>query len=111
MLNQFDLAALKQVPEIAFYFRYPLHHADFHELRTTGENPRLLGHVTATPLSGELTDEGKMNRTVGYNGDIAIIFVKHPPDSVQCARLCFTHIAPDHITGPDGKHNWKAIRT
>jgi len=36
MFEEFDLQALRRVPQFAHYFRYPLHHRDFHEVREQG---------------------------------------------------------------------------
>ena len=52
MLRDLNLDALRRIPRISYYFRYPLHYSDFHELREQG---RLRGHYTAKPLHGRLT--------------------------------------------------------
>jgi hypothetical protein len=56
--RHFDLRALRRDPCVAFYFRCPLHHSDFHELRQHG---RLLGRFAARPLYGRLKG-GRQNR-------------------------------------------------
>ncbi len=55
MFQDLDLSGLRHMPEIAFYFRYPLHHADFREVRDEG---RLLGRYATKPLYGRLTPQG-----------------------------------------------------
>jgi hypothetical protein len=54
----------------------PLHHSDFHELRQHG---RLLGRFAAKPLYERLPGGGKINRSAGFNGHIAIIFLPARP--------------------------------
>ncbi len=107
MFKNFDLAALKRNPQIAFYFRYPLHHGDFHELR---ENGRLLGRVAAKPLYGKLTPKGKVDRSAGFNGQVAVIFIPARARSARSAELLLTRMPRDDVTGPEGKRNWPAIR-
>jgi hypothetical protein len=104
--KNFDLNALRRKPEIAFYFRYPLYHSDFHEIR---ENSRLLGRFTAKPLYGQLTPDGKVDRSAGYNGQVAIIFIPARSRSVRSAQLVLTETAPETITLPNGRRNWTAI--
>ncbi len=55
MFQDLDLADLRHIPEIGYYFRYPLHHSDFREVRVEG---RLLGRYAAKPLYGRLTPQG-----------------------------------------------------
>ena len=107
MFKNFDLASLRQNPQIAYYFRYPLYHNDFHELR---ENRRLLGYVAAKPLYGRLTPVGKVDKSGGFNGQIAVIFVQSPARSARRATLLVTELPQDQITAPNGKRNWSAIR-
>jgi hypothetical protein len=52
IFEEFDLQGLRRVPQFAHYFRYPLRHRDFHEVREQG---RLLGRLAAKPLYGRLT--------------------------------------------------------
>ena len=70
-----NLAELKHNRDIAFYFRYPLHHRDFHELHAKTGNSRLLGYVASKPLYGKLTPEGRVDRSAGFDGRIAVIFM------------------------------------
>ncbi len=107
MFKNFDLGSLKKNPEIAFYFRYRLHHSDFHELR---ENGRLKGYVAAKPLYGRLTPEGKVDKAAGFNGQIAVVFIQSPARSERQARLIITEISRAEITTSTGKRNWPRIR-
>jgi len=47
MFEEFDLQALRRVPQFAHYFRYPLRHQDFHEVR---EHGRLSISEESTPV-------------------------------------------------------------
>lgn len=107
MFKDFDLSILRRNPQIAFYFRYPLHHSDFFELR---ENGRLLGRVAAKPLYGRLTREGKVDRSAGFNGDVAVLFIPARARSARAAELVLTHMPSEAVTRPDGKRDWPKIR-
>jgi hypothetical protein len=107
MFQALDLAELRRVPGIAHYFRYPLHHGDFRELNLGG---RLRGHYAAKPLYGRLTSEGKVDRSAGFDGGIAVIFIPAGARTVWAAELLLTQIDPPSITLPDGRRNWPAIR-
>ncbi len=107
MFQDLDLAPLRHMPEIAFYFRYPLHHADFHEVRARG---RLLGRYAAKPLHGRLTPQGRVDRSSSYNGQIAVIFLSPRAKSVRSARLLLTRMPASQVIRPDGRRNWPAIR-
>lgn len=107
MIDGVDLEDLRHVRRISYYFRYPLHRHDFHELNASG---RLRGHYAAKPLYGRLTSAGRVDRSAGYNGDIAALFVPIDARDAYTARLVLTHIAPDRIVLPSGERNWPAIR-
>ncbi len=107
MFKNFDLAALRKRPDIAFYFRYPLHHTDFHEVREQG---RLLGRYAAKPLYGRLTPEGKVDRSAGFNGRVAILYIPPRARSPRSAELLFTRMPRGKVALPDGRRNWPAIR-
>ena len=103
----FDLQALRRAPRIAHYFRYPLHHADFHELRKHG---RLLGRFATKPLYGRLTRRGTVDRSAGYNGQVALIFIPARARSARAAQLMLTRMPRSRVTTPSGRRNWPAIR-
>jgi hypothetical protein len=105
--RHFDLRALRRDPCVAFYFRCPLHHSDFHELRQHG---RLLGRFAAKPLYGRLTGEGKIDRSVGFNGHIAIIFLPTRARTARAATLLFTRLPREQVASRNGRRNWPAIR-
>jgi len=106
MFEDLDLRALRRLPRFAYYFRYPLHHAEFRELREGG---RLLGRIAAKPLYGRLTDEGKVDRSAGFNGRVAIIFIPARARKLEAAKLLFTRMPPGRIKRADGRRNWPAI--
>jgi hypothetical protein len=107
MFEDIDLAALRRIPEIAHYFRYPLRHADFREFRFDG---RLRGRYAAKPLYGRLTPDGKVDRAAGLNGEIAVIFIPSRARTAQAASLLLTHLDRSCVVLPDGRRNWPAIR-
>jgi hypothetical protein len=103
----FDLQALRREPRIAHYFRYPLHRADFHELRQRG---RLLGRFAAKPLYGRLTKQGGVDRSAGHNGQVALIFIPARARSAHAAQLMLTRMPRAEVTTTGGRRNWPAIR-
>lgn len=107
MLQDLDLGELRRMPRIAYYFRYPLHHKDFRELRSGNS---LRGHYTAKPLYGRLTPQGRVDRSAGFNGDVAALFISIEARTVRDAQLVLAHLDPDRITLPNGRRNWPAIR-
>ncbi len=107
MFKDVDLAALRRMPEIAYYFRYPLHHTDFHEVRIAD---RLRGRYAAKPLYGRLTPRGTVDRSAGYNGQVAVIFLPARARNVRTARLLLTRMPRSQVTLPNGRRNWPAIR-
>ncbi len=107
MFKNFDLSGLRRDPRIAYYFRYPLYHSDFIELR---ENGRLLGRIAAKPLYGKLTPAGKVDRRAGFNGQVAVIFIPARARSARAAQLFLTRMPRERVTLPNGKRNWAAIR-
>jgi len=106
MFEEFDLKALRRVPQFAYYFRYPLHHSDFHEVR---EQRRLLGRVAAKPLYGRLTRAGKVDRSAGFNGQVAVIFIPARARTPRAATVLLTKMPRRQVTKADGRRNWEAI--
>jgi hypothetical protein len=109
MFKNFNLAALRRDPRIAFYFRYPLHHDEFRELRE-GPRGRLLGRFVAKPLYGRLTAEGKVDRSAGFNGQVAVLFIPAGARAPRSAQLLLTRMPRKWVTLPNGRRNWGAIR-
>ncbi len=107
MFKNFDLGGLRRVPGFAHYFRYPLHHGEFREVRDGG---RLLGRYAAKPLYGKLTEEGRVDRAAGFNGQIAVIFIPAQARTARSARLLLARMPRDRVTRPDGRRDWPAIR-
>lgn len=107
MLEDIDLDELRRIPRIGYYFRYPLHRSNFYELRL---DDRLRGHYAAKPLYGKLTPEGRVDRSAGFNGDVATLFVAIDAQRARDAQLVLTHIDPRHVTLANGRRNWPAIR-
>lgn len=107
MLENIDLEELRKIPQIAFYFRYPLHRHDFHELRSQGQ---VRGDYAAKPLYERLTPSKHVDRYSEYNGDIASLFVPQGTNSFDALRLILTHIDRRRILLPSGRRNWPVIR-
>lgn len=106
MFEDFDLLSLRRVPQFAHYFRYPLHHRDFREVRTQG---RLLGRMAAKPIYGRLTREGKVDRSAGFNGQVAVIFIPARARTPRAAAVLLTKMPRQRVTNADGRRNWEAI--
>lgn len=107
MFKKMPLAELRRNKKIAYYFRYPLHHGDFSELR---ENGRLVGRYAAKPLFGKLTREGRVDRSACYNGQVAVVFIPARARSVRSAQLLLTRMPKERVKLRNGKRNWAAIR-
>ena len=106
MFEEFDLQALRRVPQLAHYFRYPLRHQDFHEAPEQG---RLLGRMAAKPLYGRLTVAGKVDRSAGFNGQVAVIFIPARARTPRAAELLITKMPRRRVTKASGRRNWEAI--
>ncbi len=87
------------------YFRYKLHEKDFRPA-IDGQG-RTLGHFYAKPLYGRLDERGRVDKSAGFNGEIAIAFAE--PEEGHLTLL-FTHLPKEEIAGADGRKNWPAIR-
>lgn len=109
MFKRFDLSRLRRDPRVAFYFRYPLYHNDFRELRDE-KSGRLLGRYAAKPLYGRLTAEGRVDRSAGLNGQVAVIFLPAAARSPERAQLLLTRLPRGQVALPNGRRNWNAIR-
>ncbi len=106
MIDDLDLDELRRVPRVSYYFRYPLNRQDFRELE---DQYQLRGHYAAKALYGGYTSDGRVDRSSGYNGDIAALFVPVEARTVDDASLVVTHIEPEDIMLADGRRNWSAI--
>jgi len=106
MIDDLDLDELRKTRRIGYYFRYPLHRNNFHELKI---RDHIYGHYTAKPLYGRLTPEGRVNKTAEFNGDVAVLYVPLKAKTFDEAELFISHTAPKNIQLPTGKRNWKKI--
>ena len=115
MFKGFDLQELRRNGKAAFYFRYPLHGKDFREFR---EQERLLGRFAAKPvlvrfaakpLYGHLTPDGRVDRSAGLNGQVAILYLPARAKSPRSARVLLTRVPRGLVTLPNGRRNWPAI--
>jgi len=103
-LDPADLAAA--LPRFRHYFRYPLHARDFHPLRGPR---RLLGYYSAKPLYGRLDARGRVDRSGGFSGEIAAVFVPSPAHSWRQAELLLARMPGQDVARADGRRNWPAI--
>jgi hypothetical protein len=100
-----DWGAFDRDERFRYYFRYKLHERDFRPAIDAGG--RTLGHFYAKPLYGRLDAQGRVDRSGGYNGEIAIAFAE--PEEGRLTLL-LTSLPRDEITRADGKKNWPGIR-
>lgn len=107
MIDDLDLDELRRMPRISYYFRYPLHRQDFHEFKLQN---KMRGHYAAKPLYSGLTPDRRVDRSTGYSGDIATLFVPLEAQSVNETSMIFAHLAPQRIILSNGHRNWSAIR-
>jgi len=107
MLEDLDLADLWRQPHILRYFRYPLHRRDFHELRVEA---RPMGHYAAKPLYARLTPQGRVDRSSGYSGEVAALFVPREAVTPGEAEVVLARMDPRYVVRPGGARNWPAIR-
>lgn len=106
MIDDLNLDALRKLRRIGYYFRYPLHRDNFHDLRI---GDHLYGHYTAKPLYGRLTGEGRVDKSAGFNGDVAVLFAPLAVNAPDDVELLIAHSNPEHMILPSGKRNWKKI--
>ena len=102
-LDPADLATA--LPRFRHFFRYPLHARDFHPLR----RERLLGYHSAKPLYGRLDAHGRVDRSAGFNGEVAAVFLPSPARSWRSARLLRARMPRADVMRADGRRNWPAI--
>jgi len=106
-----DPAALRAMPGIAHWFRYPLHARDFRPLRASDDaHAKLLGYYAAKPLYGRLDARGRVDRGAGFNGEVAALFVPSPARSWKRVRIAHARMPRDRVQRSDGRRNWPAIR-
>jgi hypothetical protein len=74
--------------EFGHYFRYKLHEKDFRPA-VDGQG-RTVGHFYAKPLYGRLDDRGWVDKSGGFNGEIAIAFTETEEGHLT---LLFTHLS------------------
>ena len=106
MIDDLNLDELRKAGRIGYYFRYPIHRNDFHDLRI---NDHIHGHYTAKPLYGHLTPEGRVDKSAGFNGNVAVLFVPLAAKTADDVKLFISHTAPKNIQLPTGKRNWRKI--
>lgn len=102
MIDIPDLKALNKIRRLSYYFRYPLHRHDFHELTIES---RLYGHYAAKPLYGRLKADGRVDKSAGLNGDIVALFLSVEAETIHDAQIFIAHTDPARIVRPDGGKN------
>ncbi|MFT3897584.1 MAG: hypothetical protein QM719_07790 [Thermomonas sp.] len=105
-LDPRDLPA--QLAGFSHWFRYPLHARDFHPLRDP-QSRLLRGYYTAKPLYGKLDANGRVDRSSGFDGRIAGVFVPSPARSWRQAELFFSRMPKAEVVRADGRRDWDAI--
>lgn len=98
----------RALPGVRHWFRYPLHRHDFHALRDARAR-RLLGYYSAKPLYGTLDASGRVDRSAGFDGRIAGVFLPSPARSWAQAELFFAEMPKRDVARADGRRNWPAI--
>ena len=96
------------VPDFRHWFRYPLQRKDFHALRDA-HAARLLGYYSAKPLYARLDARGRVDRSAGFDGRIAGVFVPSPARSWAQAELFFAEMPAGDVARADGRRDWPAI--
>ncbi|RXT37513.1 hypothetical protein B5V01_29145 [Mesorhizobium erdmanii] len=61
-------------------------------------------------LHGRLTPEGLVDRSAGYDGDVAALFIPIEARTVDEVSVTLTHTHPQRITLPTGRRNRPVIR-
>jgi hypothetical protein len=106
MIDDLDLDELRKTRRIGYYFRYPLHRNNFHDLKI---RDHIYGHYTAKPLYGRLTPEGRVDKSAGFNGDVAVLYVPLEAKTPGEVELFIAHSTPQNIQLSTGKRNWEKI--
>jgi len=105
MLTDEAVKAIQKDKKVRYYFRYRLHGKDFKEVKRDG---KVLGHYAAKPLYGRFMPDGRVDRSAGYNGKVAVLFISSVKDSLP--EVIITEIPKDNVLLESGKRNWGAIR-
>jgi hypothetical protein len=100
------LNGIRKRPEIRYYFRYGLSGREFFEIRDKG---RLLGRASAKPLYDRLTSEGRVDRSSGYSGRIAIVYVPSRVRRPERAELLFADVDPNSLVTAHGRRDTNRI--
>jgi hypothetical protein len=100
-----DWGQFERDGQFRHYFRYKLHEKDFRP--AIDGRGRTLGHFSAKPLYGRLDERGRVDKSAGFNGEIAIAFAE--PEEGRLTLL-FALLPKEEIARPDGRKNWPAIR-
>ena len=108
MIDDLNLDDLRRIPRLSYYFRYPLHRQDFHEFKLPNNDVR--GHYAAKALYSGLKPDRRVDRSTGYSGDIATLFVPLEAKIVNETSIIISHLARQRIMLPNGHRNWPAIR-
>jgi hypothetical protein len=91
--------------QFRYYFRYKLHEKDFRPV-INGQG-HTLGHFYAKPLYGRLDERGRVDKSAGFNGEIAIAFAESEEGHLT---LLFARLPKEEIVRADGRKDWPAIR-
>jgi hypothetical protein len=65
--------------------------------------------MAAKPLYGRLTREGEVDRSAGFNGQVAVILVPARARTPRAAELWITKMPRQRVMKADGRRNWKPI--
>lgn len=87
------------------YFRYKIHEEDFRP--ATDREGRTVGHFFAKPLYRRLDERGRVDKSEGFSGEIAIAFAESEQGHLT---LLITRLPAAKITTANGKKDWPAIR-
>lgn len=71
---------------------------------------RLRGHYAAKPLYNGLGAARCVDRTAGFSGEIAALFVPLGASAVDDVKVVLARIDPDEILLDGRRRNWPSIR-